>query len=90
MQVEPFRIAVSDAALDALRQRLARTRFPDEIHRLRLGVRERARVHAPVGSVLEGPLRWRAAERGLKAFPQFRADIGELGIHFIHQPGRQD
>src|SRR5215470_10518318 len=31
MQIEPFRIAVSDAVLADLRERLARTRFPDEI-----------------------------------------------------------
>ncbi len=31
MQVEPFRIAVPDAVLADLRERLARTRFPDEI-----------------------------------------------------------
>ena len=31
MQVEPFRIAVPDAVLTDLRERLARTRFPDEI-----------------------------------------------------------
>lgn len=31
MRSEPFRIAVSGAVLSDLRERLARTRFPDEI-----------------------------------------------------------
>ena len=31
MQTEPFRIAVPDAVLIDLRERLVRTRFPDEI-----------------------------------------------------------
>jgi len=31
---------------------------------------------------------WRAAEKRLNAFPQFRAKVGGLGIHFIHQRGK--
>ena len=31
MHVEPFRIAVPDAVLTDLRERLARTRLPDEM-----------------------------------------------------------
>jgi microsomal epoxide hydrolase len=31
MHIEPFRIAASEAVLADLRERLARTRFPDEI-----------------------------------------------------------
>jgi microsomal epoxide hydrolase len=31
---------------------------------------------------------WRAAEAELNGFPQFRAEVGGLGIHFIQQRGR--
>jgi pimeloyl-ACP methyl ester carboxylesterase len=88
MHVEPFRIAVPDAVLTDLRERLARTRFPDEMpgsgwtHGTSLAyLRE---LVAYWGERYD----WRAAEARLNAFPQFRARVDGLGIHFIHVRGR--
>src|SRR5262244_3414558 len=87
MQISPFRIDVPDAVLTDLRERLARTRLPDEIpgsgwtygtnlaylHELVTYWRER--------------YDWRAAEARLNRFHHFRARVGDLGIHFIHERG---
>ena len=43
--IVPFEIRVPDAELADLQERLADTRFPDEISGFRLGVRPRPRVH---------------------------------------------
>jgi pimeloyl-ACP methyl ester carboxylesterase len=82
--VTPFRIEVPDAELRDLRERLERTRWPEP---------------EPVDDWSQGvPLAylqalcdywahdydWRATEARLNELPQFRTEIGGLGIHFIH------
>jgi epoxide hydrolase len=82
--VTPFRVEIGDDAVDDLRQRLRRTRWPEP---------------EPVDDWSQGvPLAylqelcsywadsydWRAAEARLNAFPQYRTIIDGLGIHFVH------
>jgi microsomal epoxide hydrolase len=88
MQVEPFRIAVSDTVLADLRERLGRTRFPDEIagSAWTYGA-ELAYVRALV-AYWRDRYDWRRHEAALNAFPQFRARVGDLGIHFIQVKGK--
>src|SRR5262252_1305347 len=87
MRLEPFRIAVSDAVLQDLHERLARTRFPDEIadSGWTYGT-ELAYLRQLVAHWYEG-YDWRAAEAALNRFPQFRAQVDGLGIHLIHARG---
>ena len=87
MGIEPFRIHVPDALLQDLRERLARTRFPDEIvdSGWAYGT-DLAYLRALVAYWREG-YDWRAAEARLNAFRQFRARVGDLAIHFIHERG---
>jgi epoxide hydrolase len=82
--VIPFHIDVPDAELADLRDRLRRTRWPDE---------------EPVADWSQGvPLAylrelceywateydWRATERRLNRLPQYRTEIDGVGIHFLH------
>ena len=83
-EITPFRIEIADAALDDLRQRLRRTRWPepetvaDWSQGIPLNyVQELCRYWADA-------YEWRAREARLNSFPQFRTDIDGLGIHFIH------
>lgn len=88
MRIEPFRITVADSVLSDLRERLARTRFPDEIPGSGWGYgTELAYLRELVGYWRER-YDWRAAEARLNALPQFRAEVGGLGIHFIHVRGK--
>jgi epoxide hydrolase len=83
-EVTPFLIAVPDAALDDLHQRLARTRWP-----------ERETVDdwsqgMPLGYLQDlckywaDTYDWRTREAYLNSFPQFRTSVDGLGIHYIH------
>jgi len=82
--VTPFRIAVDEAALADLRERLRRTRWPEAetVDDWSQGV--------PLGYLQElcrhwaGAYDWRATEARLNAFPQYRTVIDGLGIHFLH------
>ena len=83
-ELRPFRIDIPDADLDDLRERLARTRWPEGPD----GDDWRAGV--PVG-YLRGladywrtGFDWRAQEARLNALPQFRCEIDGQAIHFLH------
>ena len=82
--IVPFRISATDAELEDLRRRLRATRWPDK---------------ETVGDWSQGtPLEylkdvcaywaekydWRARERRLNAFPQFRTAVDGFGLHFVH------
>jgi pimeloyl-ACP methyl ester carboxylesterase len=82
--VIPFHIAVPDHELVDLRQRLLRTRWPDEevVADWSQGVplaylRELCHYWATEYD-------WRATERRLNALPQYRAEVDGTGIHFLH------
>jgi pimeloyl-ACP methyl ester carboxylesterase len=83
-EVTPFTIAVPEADLSDLRQRLARTRWPEPetVDDWSQGI--------PLSYVQElcryweKDYDWRASEARLNRFPQFRTPIDGLGVHFIH------
>ncbi len=83
-ELTPFRIAVPDAELADLRERLRRTRWP-----------EPATVDGWAQGVPVDYLRelcrhwaedydWRATEARLNALPQFRTVLDGLGVHLVH------
>jgi pimeloyl-ACP methyl ester carboxylesterase len=87
MQIEPFRIQVSDAVLADLRERLARTRFPDEIAGSGWTYGTDLAYLRELITYWRERYDWRAEEARLNAFHHFRARVGGLGIHFIHERG---
>ena len=82
--MESFRIAVPEAELDDLRERLRRSRWPERetVDDWSQGV--------PLAYLEElcdhwaSAYDWRATEARLNALPQFRTEIDGLGIHFVH------
>lgn len=84
MDIQPFRVAISQADLDDLRDRLAHTRWPDEL----LGVDWSRGVPLDYLRGLAAYWRdgydWRAQEARLNTFPQFTTVIDGQTIHFLH------
>ena len=82
--IRPFTVAIPDAEIADLKQRLARTRWPnpETVSDWSQGVRlENAR------SLIDYWGReydWRRFENDLNRFPQFLTEIDGLDIHFIH------
>jgi pimeloyl-ACP methyl ester carboxylesterase len=87
MHVEPFRIAVPDAALADLRDRLRRTRFPNEIDASGWTYGTNLAYLRELVTHWSERYDWRAAEAALNEFPQFRTRVGDLQIHLIHARG---
>ena len=82
--IRPFKIEVSDAALADLRDRLARTRWPDQIADAGWDYgSELASVRALCDYWRDG-FDWRAQEAALNRWPQFTTDVDGERLHFIH------
>jgi pimeloyl-ACP methyl ester carboxylesterase len=86
--LRPFTVAIPDTEIEDLRQRLARTRWPDPetVPDWSQGVRV---GHAR--SLVEHwatQYDWRRFEAELNGFPQFLTEIDGLDIHFIHVRSR--
>jgi pimeloyl-ACP methyl ester carboxylesterase len=83
-RIEPFVIDVDAEALEDLRGRLRRTRWPE---RETVGDWSQG---VPLGYLQElcaywaGPYDWRATEARLNQIPQFTTVIDGLDIHFLH------
>ena len=84
MQLQPFRIDVSQADLDDLQARLARTRWPDELPGVgrAYGV-PRDEVKA-LADYWQNGYDWRRWEAAINQYPQFTTEIDGQKIHFLH------
>ncbi len=87
MPPRPYTIHVPDAVLADLRERLARTRWPDEPPGAgwRYGT-ELGYLRGLCEYWREG-YDWRAHEAALNRFPQFTAPLADIDLHFLHVPG---
>jgi pimeloyl-ACP methyl ester carboxylesterase len=83
----PFRSETTDAQLDDLRDRLARTRFAPALSG------DEWTHGTPPGYLAElveywrDTFDWRAAEQRLNALPQFTADLDGQTVHFVQAKG---
>ena len=82
-EIRPFKINIPDAALDDLRERLARARWSEQLgadweHGAALSVLRDLCAYWRVG------FDWRTQETALNRWPQFVAEIDGEQLHFIH------
>lgn len=82
--IVPFRIAIPQSELDALRRRLDDTRLPERetIDSDAQGARLH-KIHALVDH-WRTRYDWRVVEAHINQYPQFKTEINGLGIHFLH------
>jgi pimeloyl-ACP methyl ester carboxylesterase len=88
MDVRPFTIAVEDSVLDDLRQRLADTRWPDEIPNSGWDYGSNIGYLKELVEYWRTQFDWRAQEAKLNAFSHFKSEVDGLDIHFIHEKGK--
>jgi pimeloyl-ACP methyl ester carboxylesterase len=88
--VVPFRVAVAEEVLVDLRERLARTRWPDQLPGT---TREYGADLATVQDLCDYWLNefdWRKAEAALNLWPQFETTLDDTHVHFIHARSKHD
>ena len=83
-QIHPFRIDVPQAQLDDLGDRLAATRWPDELPGVDWSYGVPVSYARELAEYWRTGFDWRSAEAELNAFPQFTTRINGQNIHFIH------
>jgi pimeloyl-ACP methyl ester carboxylesterase len=84
----PFTLHVPDAEIAELRQRLARTRWPDEPPGEPWSTGTSVSYMEGLADYWQAGFDWRAWEAKLNGFRQFTANVGGVDVHFIHEPGR--
>jgi microsomal epoxide hydrolase len=88
MDVRPFTIDVADSVLDDLRQRLADTRWPDEMPNSGWDYGSNLAYLKDLVEYWRTEFDWRAQEAKLNAFSHFKSEVDGLDIHFIHEKGK--
>jgi pimeloyl-ACP methyl ester carboxylesterase len=86
--VRPFRIDVPQDELDDLRERLARTRWPDEVEGAGWDYGTNLGYLKGLTDYWRDGFDWRDREARLNGFGHFEADVDGTGIHFIHERGK--
>lgn len=82
--IRPFTVAIPQARLDDLADRLARAQWPNELPGVGAAYGEpRARIEE-LAAYWRDAFDWRALEARLNAHPQFVTEIDGEDIHFIH------
>ncbi len=84
MSIQPFKIAIPQAALDDLRARLAATRWPQQLPGVGWSRGVPLDYLKDLAAYWRTDYDWRRHEARLNAFPQFTTRIDEQTIHFLH------
>jgi epoxide hydrolase len=82
--VRPFRIETPQSELDDLNNRLARTRWPDEIPGVGWARGVPAAYLKELAEYWRTEFDWRAMESRLNELPQFVTEIDGANVHFVH------
>ena len=82
--IQPFRIDIPQADLDDLRDRLARTRWPDQLPGVGWDYGIPLEYVKELAEYWRTSYDWRVHEKRLNAFPQFTTTIDGQNIHFLH------
>jgi pimeloyl-ACP methyl ester carboxylesterase len=84
----PFTVAVPEATLTDLRERLARARFPDEPPGAGWRYGSDLAYVKSLAAYWRDEYDWRRWEGELNRFRQFTAPVAGIELHFIHEEGR--
>jgi pimeloyl-ACP methyl ester carboxylesterase len=88
MTIQPFKIAIPQSTLNDLRERLARTRWPDEVEGAGWSYGTNLDSLKSLVAYWQHEYDWRKQEATLNRYTQFRTDLDGLSFHFIHERGK--
>ncbi len=88
MAISPFRVDIREEVLEDLRERLRRTRWPDEVPGSGWDYGSNlAYVRELVDYWIE-EFDWRKQEAAINRYSQYVAEVDGLGVHYIHERGQ--
>ena len=86
--IVPFKIQVPDSVVTDLKRRLAQSRFADEFPDAGWDYGTNQAYLKSLVDYWREKYDWRAQEKRLNAFDQFKTNIDGVDIHFIHQKSK--
>ncbi len=87
-EAHAFRLHVRDSEIDDLRERIARTRLPDQPPGEPWAYGTDVAYMKQLLDHWRGDFDWRAQEARLNAFPQFKVPLHGIDLHFLHVQGK--
>jgi hypothetical protein len=87
-QPQAFTLKVPDQAIADLRERLGRTRFPDQAPGEPWAYGMDVRYLRQLVEYWRSAFDWRAEEARLNGFPQYKVPLDGIDLHFLHVPGK--
>ena len=89
MHITPFTIRVPDEVLSDLRTRISNTRWPDQAPGAAWAQGTDLDYLKRLLGYWANGFDWLAQERRLNTFKHFRAELGDIHIHFVHERARE-
>ena len=86
--LERFEIAVDDAAIEDLRDRLRRTRWAEDFNNNDWRYGANGEYLREISEYWAEEYDWRAQERAMNAFDHYRVTIDGVPIHFLRRDGK--
>ena len=87
MAVQPFNVHIPEPVLQDLRDRLTRTRWPDEIPNSDWDYGANLAYIKELVEYWRTQFDWRAQEEAINSFSHFKTEVDGQEIHFIHEKG---
>ena len=81
----PFKIEVADSEINDLQNRLQRTRLPDQLDNVSWEYGTNLSFMNDLVAYWMDEFDWKAQERLLNEFDQYKTEVDDLDLHFIHQ-----
>ena len=88
MKIEPFKINISESEIEALRARVANARWAPELDNEDWSYGVNGTYLRELMTYWQDGFSWRTQEARINSFPQFRAEIDGVPIHFVHVRGK--
>lgn len=88
--IRPFKVAIPQADINAMKYRIADTRWADPEPATDDSQGVRREILQPLMAYWAGAYDWRKMEAQLNALPMFMTQIDGLDIHFIHVRSRHE
>ncbi len=88
MRIDPFSIRIDDDVLSDLVGRIRKTRWPDQLPDVAWDQGTDRQYLKQLLAYWADRFDWRTQERALNSYAQFRAEVGGLRIHFVHERAR--
>jgi pimeloyl-ACP methyl ester carboxylesterase len=85
MSVKPYEVGIPQATLDDLHERLAATRWTDEVAGAGWEYGANLAYIKQLCEYWQDGFDWRAQEAAINRFHHFRAELDGFGVHFVHE-----